>query len=171
MNDIDREDLHGDRSIDDDRLRWALRGLRRDTLPQHDLWPQIAARIAAGPSAQQLPKRRVDARVVGWAMAASLLLAVALAWQLRPTQQAPGDETLIAREAQAMTSEYRGALQELSASAPVATSADPALDELDRSAAQIRSALARDPDARFLLERLRHTYALRLALTQRALLS
>ena len=102
---------------------------------------------------------------------ASLLLAVALVWQLRPSQQAPGDETLIAREAQAMTSEYRGALQELSASAPVATSADPALDELDRSAAQIRSALARDPDARFLLERLRHTYALRLALTQRAILS
>ena len=72
MNDIDREDLHGDRSIDDDRLRGALRGLRRDTLPQHDLWPQIAARIADGPSAQQLPKRRVDARVVGWAMAASV---------------------------------------------------------------------------------------------------
>jgi hypothetical protein len=170
MNDIE-DNLQGDRAIDDERLRWALRGLRRDTLPQRDLWPEIAARIAGGPAVRQPPKRRVDARVVGWAMAASLLLAVALVWQLRPAQQAPGDETLIAREARAMTSEYHGALQELSASAPVAASTAPAIDELDRSAAQIRSALARDPDARFLLERLRHTYALRLALTQRAVLS
>jgi hypothetical protein len=168
MNDID--DLHDSRP-EDERLRWALRGLRRDTVPQHDLWPGIAARIAAEPSTQRLPKRRVETRVIGWAMAASLLLAVALVWQLRPASQSPGGETLIAREARAMTSEYSGALQELSANAPVAASADPALDELDRSAAQIRSALARDPDARFLLERLRHTYALRLALTQRAVLS
>jgi len=43
--------------------------------------------------------------------------------------------------------------------------------DLDRSAAQIRSALAKDPDARFLLDRLRHTYAMRLALTQRAALT
>jgi hypothetical protein len=43
--------------------------------------------------------------------------------------------------------------------------------KLDRSAAQIRGALAKDPDARFLLERLRHTYAMRLALTQRAALT
>jgi hypothetical protein len=169
MNDID-DHLHDDRPIDDARLRWALRGLRRDALPEHDLWPQIAARIAGEP-ARQSPKRRIDTRFVGWAMAASLLLAVALVWQLRPAPQAPGDDTLIAREARAMTSDYSGALQELTASAPVATSGDPALDELDRSAAQIRHALARDPDARFLLDRLRHTYALRLALTQRAVLS
>jgi hypothetical protein len=171
MNDIDDDTPLEARSIDEERLRWALRDLRRDTLPQHDLWPHIAARIAAGPAVQRPAHRRVDTRVVGWAMAASVLLAVALVWQLRPASQAPGGETLIAREARAMTSEYSGALQELSAQAPVAASADPALAELDRSAAQIRSALARDPDARFLLERLRHTYALRLALTQRAVLS
>ena len=61
---------------------------------------------------------------------------------------------------------------EVEASAPEATATQqPALHELDRSAAQIRTALARDPDARFLLERLRRTYSLRLALTQRAALS
>ena len=70
-----------------------------------------------------------------------------------------------------MTREYRGALQVIAASAPSSVEADPALRELDRSAAQIRSALAKDPDARFLLDRLRHTYAMRLALTQRAALT
>ncbi|HET6434301.1 MAG TPA: hypothetical protein VFG18_01105 [Xanthomonadaceae bacterium] len=34
--------------------------------------------------------------------------------------------------------------------------------------AQIRTALEHDPDARFLLDQLRRTYAQRLALTQRA---
>jgi hypothetical protein len=43
----------------------------------------------------------------------------------------------------------------------------PALKVLDRSAAQIRTALTRDPDARFLLERLQRTYDRRLELTQR----
>ena len=75
-------------------------------------------------------------------------------------------------EARAMTREYDAALREVEASAPEATATQqPALHELDRSAAQIRTALARDPDARFLLERLRRTYSLRLALTQRAALS
>jgi hypothetical protein len=45
------------------------------------------------------------------------------------------------------------------------------LRELDHSARQIRTALERDPDARFLLDRLRKTYTLRLELTQRADLS
>jgi hypothetical protein len=45
------------------------------------------------------------------------------------------------------------------------------LRELDRSEAQIRGALLRDPNARFLLDRLQHTYALRLALTQREAMS
>ena len=44
-----------------------------------------------------------------------------------------------------------------------------ALRELDRSAATIRAALTRDPDARFLLDRLQDTYRRRLSLTQRLL--
>lgn len=70
-----------------------------------------------------------------------------------------------------MTREYRGALKVIAASAPSSVDSDPALRELDRSAAQIRSALDKDPDARFLLDRLRRTYAMRLALTQRAALT
>jgi hypothetical protein len=105
-----------------------------------------------------------------------------VAWQLQPPSSpvATQDSTsqasarLIDREAEAMTREYRAALHELQASAPASATPrpeQPALRELDRSARQIRTALARDPEARFLLERLRRTYSLRLELTQRAALA
>ncbi|MFC7300839.1 hypothetical protein [Cognatiluteimonas weifangensis] len=173
-------------------LRLQLRGLRRELAPAHDLWPEIAARIAASaspagtPSAgtrstrTQLPRtqsaRTSPRRFAPWALAASLLLAVGVAWQLQPPPASQAGATLASapsldREATALTREYRAALQELQAAAPAPQAEQPALRELDRSAAQIRTALARDPDARFLLERLRHTYTLRLALTQRAALT
>jgi hypothetical protein len=160
----------------DDRMRWPLRDLRRDIAPGHDLWPGIAARIAATP-AQAIDARRTtlrsQLRLAPLALAASLLLAVGVAWQFWPPQSASQPTAkLMQAEARAMTREYNAALREVEASAPEATATQqPALHELDRSAAQIRTALARDPDARFLLERLRRTYSLRLALTQRAALS
>jgi hypothetical protein len=156
----------------DARLRLALRGLRRDVPPERDLWPELAARLAQ--TSQQLPvATRRRSWMPAFALAASLLLAVGVAWQLRPAVAPDESARLIQREAQAMTSEYRAALYELERSAPppAASPVTPALHELDRSAAQIRTALARDPDARFLLERLRRTYAQRLALTQRASLT
>ena len=184
------EDTHTNPDAHDDHdgepldatLRLQLRGLRRELPPQRDLWPQIAASIAAAPAPA---RRRALPHWAPLALAASLLLAFGLAWQLQPSGLAPatssptpavaahvGRAHLIDREADAMTREYSAALQELQASAaPNARVEPPALRELDRSAAQIRVALDRDPDARFLLERLRHTYQLRLALTQRAALA
>jgi hypothetical protein len=47
----------------------------------------------------------------------------------------------------------------------------PAFGDLDRSAAQILGAIDRDPEARFLLDQLRRTYARRLELTRRASLT
>jgi hypothetical protein len=161
----------------DSRTRWALRDLRRDIAPGRDLWPQIATRIATGTpviDAGRTTWRRSSRRLAPLARAASLLLAVGVAWQFWPPRQSAAQPTaqLIQAEAHAMTREYTAALREVEASAPeAASSQQPALLELDRSAAQIRTALTRDPDARFLLERLRHTYSLRLALTQRAALS
>ena len=154
-----------------DSLRWSLRGLRREEQPQHDLWPAIAQRIAAMPQMTGVPSQPAWRRFAPLATAAVLALAIGLVWQLRPAQQGAADPTsaLLAQEADAMTREYQAALHELD-STP-ADKATPALRELDRSAAQIRTALTRDPDARFLLERLQRTYARRLALTQRLVLT
>ena len=172
----DHDDLSRDDAPLDASLRLQLRGLRRELAPQRDLWPGIAARIATAPAAS---RRRSPHRFAPLALAASLLLALGVAWQLQPPAgdpQAPATASvgLIDREAEAMTREYRAALRELHASTPPSTTpqpVQPALRELDRSARQIRTALARDPDARFLLERLRRTYSLRLELTQRAALT
>jgi len=167
MNDRIGMDIDGD----DDALRLALRQLRRDQSPERDLWPAIQARIATAPTSARTNRHTSARRFVPWALAASVALAFTVAWQMRPLERRSGEAQLISHEAQALTREYRGALQVIAASVPSSVEADPALRELDRSAAQIRGALAKDPDARFLLERLRHTYAMRLALTQRAALT
>lgn len=153
-------------------LRFGLRELRRDTPPARDLWPGVSARIAAQPLplARQRPQPRRRLRRAVWlATAASVALAVAIGWQFHPAHapsSAPSRDTMLVRQADAMTLEYDAALRELEAVTPIARSQD-ALKQLDRSAAEVRAALALDPDAIFLLERLRHVYARRLSLSQR----
>lgn len=194
MNTNDNE-LH-DQDADDgmpDALRLQLRGLRRDALPRQDLWAGIAARIAAEDDAQQAvttnvvtlyPRRR---RTVTWlAMAASLTLAVGIGWQLRPSapvaapaatpvaaQERHTSEltaTIYLREADALGWEYKAALREIDSRRVSANDAR-TLRQLDQGVAQVRSALAEDPQARFLFDRLQKLYAQRLALTQRLALS
>ena len=170
-------------SIGDAELQMALRGLRRDAAPGRDLWPGIAARITSMPS-QAMPVQRAPRPRWQWplATAASLLVAVGVTWTLQPagpdasgapiatttataaTKRAP----LVQREAEAMTVQYRAALRELDPAA-IPAGWQPGLDALDRSAAEIRGALQRDPNSRLLLERLRDTYTRRLALSRRAL--
>ncbi|KGQ20423.1 hypothetical protein LF41_960 [Lysobacter dokdonensis DS-58] len=167
-HDIDKEDGHLP-----DAVRWELRALRKDVAPQADLWPSIAARIAATPQVAPAPQRKAWQPIASLAAAASLALAIGIAWQVRPVS--PSDvpaasstqPRIIAREAEAMTLEYQAALKEIDAYAPQPAKAAPELKVLDRSAAQIRTALTRDPDARFLLDRLQRTYTRRLELTQR----
>jgi hypothetical protein len=165
-----------------DELRWALRGLRRDIPPGRDLWPGIVERLERldkpeepTSSARRIAtSRRRNRFVPSIALAASLALAVGLSWQQRPAPGAGTDSAaarLISAEAEAMTLEYQAALREVEGATPARSPANPALQELDRSAAQIRTALTRDPDARFLLDRLQHTYERRLQLTQRLALS
>ena len=74
------------------------------------------------------------------------------------------------QEANALTREYQGALQSMPQTRSSSAYA-PALRDLDSSAAKILVALEHDPNARFLLEQLRRTYARRLELTQRAALT
>lgn len=166
----------------DAELRMALRGLRRDIEPGHDLWPGIAARLQSLPQrSMQVP--RMSRAGIWWplAMAASLLLAVGMAWQLKPVQpdaaavpvlaQSPPaqrTDTLVQREADSMTVHYQSALREME-QVPLAGGWQPGLEALDRSALEIRSALRQDPNSRLLLERLRATYTRRLVLARRAL--
>ncbi|MCL1633468.1 hypothetical protein M2650_02240 [Luteimonas sp. SX5] len=195
MNHNDNDKMQAQDHGDDmpDALRWQLRGLRRDAMPQRDLWADIAGRISAqAPAAPSLPSNVAvldrRPRALGWlAMAASVAIALGIGWQMRPAalqappQAAPFAQTasdhpnnptaaLISREAAAMTWEYKAALREIDAQNTTVADAG-ALKQLDRSAALVRSALAQDPEARFLLERLQKLYAQRLALTQRLALS
>lgn len=172
---------------DDTDLRWRLRQLPHEIDPPRDLWSGIESRLSPPQAARRRPW------LTGLALAASLTLAVALAWQLREPASVPapavaaapetvapaGDDAaplasakaanaLVQREAEAMTREYRATLREF-AGAPLPGSLEPALATLDASAAEIRAAIDRDPEAVFLLDRLRSTYARRISLTQRAL--
>ena len=156
----------------DDSLRWQLQALRRDIQPQANLWPGIAARIAAMPQEEEHVERNVRARrFAPWAMAASVLLAIGLAWQWNPASQtSPQGNPLIRQQAVSMTLDYENALARLQLAGTHPELA-PAFVDLDRSAEQILGAIDRDPEARFLLEQLRRTYARRLELTRRAVLT
>ncbi len=158
-------------------LRLQLRGLRQGQMPQRDLWPGIAARLAEPPArapAQVQPDRRMARALPALATAAALVLAIGLGWQPGNGPGAPAGTAAapaagpapLLREAEAMTREYQGALRELTASRPP-TGAHPDLLQLDASADRIRQALQQDPDARFLLRRLQRIHAQRLDLTRR----
>jgi hypothetical protein len=166
---------------DDDTLRWQLQALRRDLPPSRDLWPDIATRIASTPR-QPAVAQHGARRVLPWALAASVLLAVGLAWQLVPVSSpaangvqvagvhAVDGNPLIREQAVSMAIEYEGALARIE-QAGTHPEMQSALGDLDRSAALILAAIDHDPEARFLLEQLRRTYARRLQLTQRAALT
>lgn len=157
-------------------LRLQLRGLRRDALPERELWPDIASRLSAQARATPhvaQPSRNRRA-LPALAAAAVLVLAAGVGWLQRPgadTAAAPalgdfaGAAPLVV-EADAMTREYQGALREIAAMLPAADE-HAALSQLDASADAVRDALAQDPDAHFLLQRLQRIYAQRLSLTQR----
>jgi hypothetical protein len=160
MNDP-RIPLDEDRGLPD-ALRWQLRAQRRDVAPPVDLWPDIAARL------QRERPSRVPSRLPRFAVAASVLLAVAVGGLVYGSRTTLPAVAVAHQEAQSMTREYDRALQAM----PLATAPaelTPAFTELDRSAREIRLALQRDPDSRLLLEQLRRTYSLRLALSQRVL--
>lgn len=178
-------DHHSDRSDGElpDGLRHALGALRRDTAPEHDLWPGIRSRIEqarpATPSATAalLPgrnggqRRRRPRRLAALATAASLAAVLAIGWTVvmapsAPPRQQAATTDVILREAMHMTHEYRTAWQAFDARRPTGVDAS-ALREIDRNAAAVRAALRRDPGSRYLLDRLQSLYALRLDVSRR----
>ena len=171
----------------DAALTMALRGLRQDVEPVNDLWPGIAARLQAPAHAtarQSAGVVRNTHRPWFWplAIAASLILAIGVAWQLNPSLKLTGSSavavvpasrpspsvSLVAREADSLTTHYEAALREMTPES-VPASWKPGIDALDHSALQIRTAMQHDPNSRLLLQQLRSTYTRRLALARRAL--
>jgi hypothetical protein len=173
-----------------------LRGLRGDIAPARDLWPEIAGRLGSRtgmPRPATAPRdrrRRISRRDAGYAAAAAVVLAIAASWQLLPlrtpdpatdpanvvaTGAAADADAPLLRAADALAREYQGAMREVQATAgaptagaaTAATTADGLDAELERSAAEVRAALARDPDALHLFHRLQRIYAHRLALNLR----
>ena len=165
---------------DELELRRGLRQLPRERQPSRDLWAGIEARLQPGTSA----RRPLHARrwIAGLAAAASLALAIGVLLRpdgaslpTSPLAEAPRatmaskPTMLLRREADALTIEYEVALAAFAA-APLSPDMQAAAIELDVSAAQLRTALRAQPEATYLLDRLRRTYDQRLKLTQRAVL-
>lgn len=167
-----------------DELRWQLRALRQPQAPGRDLWPDIATRLANTPQQSRHSHEWRRWRVPA-SLAASVLVAVAALVLVRPvaldsgTASAPAPAqtaapvhsptaapTLVQVEAAGMTRQYQAAVAEI-AMVPPSPVLQPAIEELDHSAALIRAALERDPDSRLLLQQLRRTYTRRLSLVQR----
>lgn len=165
----------------DEALRWQLRALRREQMPARDLWPGIAASLATpAPCPASLrpairPVRLARRWPVPLALAATLAVAVGALgwWQRGPSPLSEPSPTIVQREAEGMTRQYRTALAQLAAAAPAAehSALQTAFDELDRNAGLILEALTHDPDSRLLLQQLRRTYTHRLALARRVAFS
>jgi hypothetical protein len=162
----------------DDDLRLALRGLRRDAMPERDLWQGIAAQLEPQ-AARPVPtpaRRRGRRRWQPFAMAAAVALVAVMATRLMPIRgvsapaAAPSHAPLRA-EAVRMTRDYQVALERMQDGNAMPGALAPAVQDLDRSAAQILDAIDRDPGSRQLLQTLRYTYDRRLALTRRVALS
>ncbi len=177
-------------------LRRRLRQLPSEREPTRDLWIGIESRLGDISMSTRAPRTRARAWA-GWAWTglaavASLVLAIGVA--LRPasitapapttsqtysnqatsnqatSKRARGANETVRREAEAITLEYRLALEPFAA-AELPHELQGAAVELDASAQQLRRALREQPDALYLLDRLRRTYDQRLKLSQRAMLS
>lgn len=159
----------------DPDLQARLRALPNERDVPADGWARLSARLPprqAQTAAVTTGKvvalpRRSPRRVwlpLGAALAASLALYAVAPWRHAPPE-APAPSPL-QLQAAAMTEQYQQAVAALPDGR--ALEWQPALHELDESAAQIRAALAQDPRAPHLLGQLKRTYALRLELTRQA---
>lgn len=162
---------------DDLDLLRRLKALPREREPSASTWTNIEARLQP-----QAARRAPRGWMIGLALAASAaVIAVlatrtpqetprpAIAQQAAPAPAMSPSVELVRRQAEAITLEYRLA-QETFAGEALPPELEPVAVELDDSARRLRSALREEPDAVYLLDRLRRTYDQRLKLSQRALL-
>ncbi|RTQ86324.1 MULTISPECIES: anti-sigma factor [Stenotrophomonas] len=150
-----------------------LRALPSERDVPTDGWARLSAQLPprepqAAPAdnvvALPIRSRRRWWLPVGTALAASLAVYAVAPWRhAQPEVPVPSALQL---QAAAMTEQYQQAV----ASLPDGRAPEwqPALHELDESAAQIRAAMAQDPRSPHLLGQLKRTYVLRLELTRQA---
>ncbi|QGL81363.1 hypothetical protein GPNADHDJ_01507 [Stenotrophomonas maltophilia] len=152
-----------------------LRALPNERDVPADGWARLSARLPPRePEAAPAPTGKVVALATRsrrrWWLPAGAVLAASLAiYAVAPWRHAQPDipvPSTLQLQAAAMTEQYRQAVAALPAGR--APEWQPALHELDESAAQIQAALAQDPRAPHLLGQLKRTYALRLELTRQA---
>ncbi|WP_149193172.1 hypothetical protein [Luteimonas suaedae] len=168
----DHDDNH-----DHDELTRRLRALPRQMVPPARAWARVAEQIGRegrGPalhSARGPRARRRWPTVAGLAAAASVALLLALGMLRIPglERSGPAIATVTEQQAERLTGEYRAALAEVPMER-VPEELQPALAELDRSAADILAAIDEAPGSGFLLDQLQRTYAQRLQLTRQAAL-
>jgi hypothetical protein len=166
--------------MDELEYRRLLKALPHAIEPDRDLFPGIAARLEPRAAAQ--PRRR---GLFPFAAAAGFT-AVAIAAGWLALQRGPGADVPMAanvaastpvmlREARALRAEFDAALVAGTADqwTQVREQADPrfvaAWTELDAAEAELSEALEQDPNARFLLNRLKQVQEQRLHLTRKAL--
>ncbi|MBN7831941.1 hypothetical protein J5H37_19550 [Stenotrophomonas maltophilia] len=152
-----------------------LRALPNERDVPADGWARLSARLPPRePEAAPAPTGNVVALATRsrrrWWLPAGAVLAASLAiYAVTPWRHVQPDipvPSTLQLQAAAMTEQYRQAVAALPAGR--APEWQPALHELDESAAQIQAALAQDPRAPHLLGQLKRTYALRLELTRQA---
>ncbi|MCL7713285.1 hypothetical protein [Stenotrophomonas mori] len=166
---MNHDDIH-------DPLAARLRALPRERQPPAAAWQHIATAMAQAqcerPPVPPPARRRRRPFALAAAAAVGALLLGAGWWTHEQAPPAPAPPLAQApslqQQADVLAHAYHGAL----AAIPPERVADeyvPALHELDASAGSIRSAIAQSPEAAFLLDQLRRTYALRLELTRQGL--
>ncbi len=160
-----------------DPLQRALQSLPLHRAPPADGWQRLQAALPARQSPgvttpAHLPvhsTRRRRRRRWPLPLAAGVAAALGVVMVLpvlRPAPPTPPRVASMQSQVQHLEQDYGQAVATL----PDAVDGrwQPALDEIDRSAAQIRAALHQDPGSRSLFEQLQRTYALRLELTRQA---
>ena len=171
MTDIEHDDAHDPRPTP---CAGNCAQLRRD-IARHR--PVAVDRRIAGRTPQRAPAsttaRRAGASCRGRSRRRGGSSSVSRGSCVRRPPQRPSakiEPQLLSHEADGDDTGIPGALKVIAAACRPAASGRPALQELDRSAAQIRSALAARSRRAFPARALRRTYTRRLALTQRAAL-
>ncbi len=162
----------------DAALAARLQALPAQRLPPARVWQALSAQLQDEAAQRQAHAASATATTAlprtarRWPLRVGLGLAAALAVLMVVPTPAPHTPppSLLQRQADAMAGEYQQAIAALPRT-PLSEEWRPALHELDASADNIRAAIAENPRSGYLLGQLQRTYALRLELTQQAVLS